>query len=211
MSAKITALDEQVAGTLHDDDLFVDVDVSDTTMAASGTDKKSKWSSIKSTLKSYFDTLYTNAKILQVLQAFKSDTATVTGTTFTAVTGLSQAITPSSASNTVMVEVVFYAGAATSNFPLIRITRGGTPIALGDAAGSRIQTGGGGNPGNQSAMQCLSIKFMDSPATTSATTYAVELASSSSGSVFCNRTNTDTDSTSYQRASSSITVSEIAA
>ena len=44
--------------TIHNADLGVGVDTTDTTQSASGTTKKWSWTTIKSFLKTYFDTLY---------------------------------------------------------------------------------------------------------------------------------------------------------
>lgn len=55
---KVTNLGAMSAGTVADADSTVMVDVSDTTMAASGTNKKYTWQTLKADLKTYFDSLY---------------------------------------------------------------------------------------------------------------------------------------------------------
>lgn len=54
--SKISLYNEQT--TLHDSDLGVGVDTTDTTQSDSGTTKKWTWTIVKSFLKTYFDTLY---------------------------------------------------------------------------------------------------------------------------------------------------------
>lgn len=54
MSEKITALTELASGSIVDADPFVAVDISDTTMAPSGTNKKFTWGSLKTALSSLF-------------------------------------------------------------------------------------------------------------------------------------------------------------
>ena len=56
MDAPISQLTEQT--TIHDSDLGVGVDTTDTSQATTGTTKKWKWSTIKSYLATYFSTLY---------------------------------------------------------------------------------------------------------------------------------------------------------
>ena len=56
MDAPISQLTEQT--TIHDSDLGVGVDTTDTSQATTGTTKKWKWSTIKSYLSTYFSTLY---------------------------------------------------------------------------------------------------------------------------------------------------------
>jgi hypothetical protein len=55
-----------------------------------------------------------------------------------------------------------------------------------------------------------SVSVLDSPATTSATTYKVQIRNVSGGTAYVNRQVTDTDSTSFNRTASTITVMEVA-
>lgn len=148
-------------------------------------------------------------KILQVVQATKTDTASVTGSTFSSV--FTASITPSSASSKVLVMAFLSVGGATSNYPNIRLTKSSTVLLQGDTAGSRTRVTAMGNPGVAGAMNALTINYLDSPASTSALTYEIELASHSTGAVYINRSGTDTDGATISRAASTLILMEVGA
>ena len=154
-----------------------------------------------------------NSSVLQVKSTAKTDTFTMSSATLADVTGLSVAITPSSASNKVLVTVHMSFGAPTATTGLnAALLRDANQIALGDAAGSRLRRvwprasslAGDGQVGGT-----LSMTFLDSPATTSATTYKMQIASDQAVAIYVNRTPTDADSITYQRGISTITVMEV--
>ena len=156
----------------------------------------------------------TTGTILQVISDTKTDSATFNpGSTWTDVPGLSVSITPTSSSNKVLVN--FHLHCISNMRAFVRLVRGSTAIAVGDTAGNRISCTSGDMQWAESdaaELQLQSMTWLDSPATTSATTYKLQIRSDGGGdSVYVNRTYTDTDSASYGRPVSSITVMEVAA
>jgi hypothetical protein len=148
--------------------------------------------------------------ILQVVSTNKTDTFTSTSTSYTDVTGLSVTITPKF--DTSKILVVVHIGCMSINgtgFNNFQIVRGSTAIAVGDTAGSRTRSSIGTSWGNNFAA-AGSAMFFDSPATTSATTYKIQGLATSTQTFYVNRTATDTDSASWPRTSSTITVLEVA-
>jgi hypothetical protein len=153
---------------------------------------------------------------VQVLQTVKSDTFTMSSTTFADITGLSVTITPTSSSNKILILVNGIIGWLTYE-GLLRLVRGSTPIGLGDAAGSRPQATltanayAGGSSVEQYQMIPFGISFLDSPATTSATTYKLQIATYQAGNpVFINRSSAWQNTSTYDgTAITTITVMEI--
>lgn len=154
-----------------------------------------------------------SGKILQVIQTVKSDTFTTSSTSLVDITGLSVTITPTSASSTILVFMsVQYSIATGTGQSYLQLLRGSTAIAQGDAASSRSRTTAQGGPAAGYLMDNYSGQFIDSPATTSATTYKMQTRTTAAGTSSCiNRTLDDTDSAVYPRGISTITVMEIAA
>ena len=156
-------------------------------------------------------------KVLQVVSTAKTDTftASVASGAQTAITGLSVAITPTSATSTILVLATVSMGTSGTQLPFYSLTRGGSPIGVGAAAGSRQQATGGSGADTSLTRSTSggSITFLDSPATTSATTYAVNIGhtSISTQTVYVNRSELDTDATNFCRTISTITVMEISA
>ena len=164
---------------------------------------------------STIDTLARAGNILQVKQTVKTDTFTMTGTTFTDVTGLSVTITPSSSSSKVLIIPSLSIGAKKGSRHGYRILRGSTAIGVGDSSGSRTQyTQQAGNLNSDTAVYSNTFLFLDSPATTSATTYKIQLRSETDTSgyeVYINRSDDDQDNASYGRSASTITAIEVSA
>ena len=153
-------------------------------------------------------------KVLQVVNATKSDTSS-TSSTSAVTTGLEASITPSATSSKVLVLVSFaYQGAADTN-SVFQLNRDSTAIHLGDAAGSRERASVGTvyQRYNDNDLLSASINCLDTPSSTSSITYKLMYfvgRSASSSSVYLNRGVVDTDNDSHKRAISSITLMEIA-
>jgi hypothetical protein len=150
-------------------------------------------------------------KILQVVSTAKTDTFTTTSTSLVDITGLSVTITPTSATSTILVMCsVQYSLEHGNGQQYLQLVRGSTAIAQGDAASARTRTTAQGAPVAGYAMTSYALDFIDSPATTSATTYKIQTRIT--GSTGCiNRTFSDVDSSVYPRGISTITVMEIGA
>ena len=153
-------------------------------------------------------------KVLQVVSATKTDTTSTTSNT-SVTTGLEASITPSATSSKVLVLVSFAYAQDSDTNSVFQLNRDSTAIHLGDAGGSRERASAGTvyqMPGSAADVLSASINCLDSPSTTSSTTYKLMYfvgRSASSDTVYLNRGGTDTDNDSHKRAISSITLMEI--
>lgn len=156
-------------------------------------------------------------KVLQVVQGFKSDTFSTSSTSFTDVTGLSVTITPSSATSKILVIGQVSVGniakdGATPATSILRLVRASTTIFAGDTASSRSLGFAGVMYADQINNSANPFQYLDSPATTSSTTYKIQmLTSNASSTTYVNRSFNDGDAASVTRAASSIIVLEIGA
>lgn len=157
-----------------------------------------------------------NGKILQVLSATKTDTASTTSGTFADITGLSISITPAATSSKILITWSAMAGSVPNSTGLqLRLMRDSTAIGIGDAASNRPRISGGFYVGDVTAPGSyaqVAGTFMDSPSSTSSLTYKLQMANSASAvTAYLNRTASDRDTVGYDgRGISTITVMEIA-
>lgn len=155
---------------------------------------------------------YAPGHVIQVIQAVKSDTTTTGGTagTWYDVPSLSATITPRSANSKIMVMVSIHLGGAATVNIYARTLRGSTTIGGGTTAGSQYVGSAMCRVMDIYTMPCLSWNYMDSPSTTDATTYKVQVASNVTNSFHINRSDNDTGGNAL-RPTSTITLMEVAA
>lgn len=145
--------------------------------------------------------------VVQVIQTVTSTPFSTTSTSLTDITGLSATITPLSTSNKILVQVIMTGGSTDTvgiqtNFQLVR---GSTSIATGSSGGTYNGTTAFSNrsTGTQNTYT-TGVIFLDSPATTSATTYKMQ-GQLNTGTLYVNR-----DPSGGGGSVSSITLMEIA-
>lgn len=157
-----------------------------------------------------------SGKILQVVQGTLTSSTTITSATLTD-TGLTATITPSSTSSKILVMVTMsWTGAGTNQLGTVAsLLRGSTEIFVGDAAGSRNRATAGLPPSNAggttSSQDVFAVNYLDSPSTTSATTYKVQVADklTTTSTIAINRSSLDTNTAGYTRSVSSIILMEV--
>jgi hypothetical protein len=156
--------------------------------------------------------------VLQVVQATLAGTQAVSGASawadVTSERTLSVSITPTSASSKILVS--FVVNCDGENNLYFRILRGATVVGVGNADGSRQQVSAGNAAisGNSNGTTMMMNQFLDSPATTSSTTYKIQAycdSSAGSGTYYINYASGDANNAHSSRCISSITVMEIAA
>jgi hypothetical protein len=154
---------------------------------------------------------------VQVISTTKTDTTSFVSAstnTYVDITGMSVTITPTSATNKILVMYTVGVSNSANATIHIRLYRGATSIGQGNASGNRLGDSLIWRPnGSQYDFDIgpLSSSFLDSPATTSATTYklAATLGSTYNGTFYLNRSWSDTDFDYAGRTASTITVMEI--
>ncbi len=153
--------------------------------------------------------------ILQVVQGTLGTTTSSANEIASPVdTGLSAAITPSATSSKVLVLVNI--GELSWNQDTawaIQIVRGSTIVGQGDASSTRIRVHAGGGSTDLNTWQGTSLSgmYLDSPSTTSATTYKVQYGGNGAATIYINRSERDHTTSGDEdiRALSTITLMEI--
>lgn len=155
--------------------------------------------------------LNSTGSILQVVQVIKTDPFSSTTTnTWIDITGMSASITPSSTTSKILVMCSVFGASQSNSF--VRLVRGSTAICVGDAAGVRVQasTGSFYTYGDGNITNTQPITFLDSPATTSATTYKLQFWINANN-FFLNQDRSGVDSADRARGASTITLMEVSA
>jgi hypothetical protein len=152
-------------------------------------------------------------KVLQVVQSVATAAFSTTSSSLTDITGMSASITPSSASNKILIHsVIPHSDDGTNNgYPRFVLLRNSTQISLGASVGSATQDSAAptSNTGFTNTLHNTVSVYLDSPSTTSAITYKWQT------SVFSSRTEyffspSSTGDANSHTAPGTITLMEIA-
>ena len=144
--------------------------------------------------------------IVQIVQTFKNDATSTSSATFGDISGMSATITPTSTSSKILVRFSLCISSTTGTLTHFNLLRGSTNIAEPSTSvnnASTIQT-----YTNSPKIVQQDYEFLDSPSTTSATTYKLQWRSHASSAV--SSLNQYFDNTAYV-GTSTMTLMEVSA
>jgi len=161
----------------------------------------------------------TSSKILQVVSAIKTDTASTASTTASVITGLTVTLTPANSSNTILLMASISASYDSNDWGLgFYFGKNGSVItaAIGDAASNRPRQTSVFIPGDgisgTNIMSAIPMMYRDTAGGVSAITYSVMWNNSTTLTGYLNRMVSDRDTTGYDpRCISSLIAMEVAA
>ena len=161
--------------------------------------------------------LGSSGSVIQVVQTVKVDTFTTSGTAFVNITGFTCSITPTSATNKIMIDICMYCGENQDSFPAFQLLRNGVAISVANLISpGTATTFGYCNTGNDARDQYLitpvNYKLLDSPLTSNTLTYGLQVSPmrTASRTFFLNRSNTIGDA-NQMTCTSTLTLTEVAA
>lgn len=147
-------------------------------------------------------------KILQVVSATTVTAFSTTAASFTDWTGMSVSITPSATSSKVLVVSNFFGGMdASTDTGMLILVRDATTLGASTDATTRNQNHIFTSNSSARIATPGALTYLDSPATTSATTYKLQLRTANLATLYLNRWALS----DAQGASSTITVMEVGA
>jgi hypothetical protein len=143
-------------------------------------------------------TIYGSGQVpVQVVSTTLNTPFSTASTSFTDLTGLSATITPKSASNKILILVTSYqSNSSTSGLTVYNLVRGSTNICTPSNTGLTFSASAGCYIASADNIFPFSISYVDSPATTSATTYKVQIKGNAGTAYINQRVTADTALTS---------------
>ena len=159
----------------------------------------------------------TFGKILQVQQTLKVDAFSMNSASFTDVTGITATMTPSSSSNKILVKLVLNYGGEANGYYVFKLFRGSTHIGVSTAVSLSNQINGtfagttGHNDNSQYKCDTAAYEILDTPSTTSATTYKIQVYSYANRYFYLNRPYNNDNQDYIFGGTSTMTLMEVAA
>ena len=144
-------------------------------------------------------------KILQVISSNKITVQSTTSTSYVDVTDMAATITPSASTSKVLILMTMTIQKSDYTF-FSRLLRGSTEIGSPSGNNSGISVY---NSGDSVQNEGRAVVYLDSPSTTSATTYKLQMKSDGSSTIYFNAHSSGT--TNDYITPSSITLMEVAA
>lgn len=147
--------------------------------------------------------------VVNVASATQTDVFSTASTSWVDFTGLSVTVTPTNANSKFFIAFTSGVSNNTINcFQYAKLVRNGTDISIGNASGSATRVSADGAWGNVGAYDVaqkpIAVNFVDSPATTSAVTYKVQVIRTANGTSYWGRTASTADANRSSIASNLI-------
>ena len=156
-----------------------------------------------------------NGGIIKCRTAIKTDVFTTSSSSYVDITGLYTTITPSSSSSKflILMSINMTNNSTNQRFAAgcvrYRADVGTTQIGHANADGNRTRANAGGQDAGGGHCDSLVAMFLDSPNTTTQLEYKAQTIAMDSGTNVINRSNGDSNSSTYARFASYMVVMEI--